>query len=61
MACVLVIGLILMEFVEAFVRKKADSGELFKNVGKYKDKNGNYHDFDYYYDEVTKKYERIGK
>ena len=46
-----IVGLIVYSLVCAIVEKKADKGELFKNMGRFRDKKGNYHDLNYYYDE----------
>ena len=61
MGIYLLIGLLLMILIEAHIKKKADNGELFKNVGKFKTEDGSYHDFDYYYDKESKEYKRIGE
>lgn len=54
-----IIGLIVYSIVCAIFEKKADKGELFKNMGKFRDRKGEYHDLNYYYDEEEDKFIKL--
>lgn len=55
-----IVCMIIIVLIEKSIRKQGENENgIFRNIGKFRDKHGNWHDFDYYYDEEIGEYEHI--
>lgn len=57
----LLVGVIVMILLEVSVKKKANSGNMFKSFTEFKDEYGEGHEVNYYLDKRTGKYKKIDR